>query len=257
MGFVAAVALAFALAALALIVWVLLPMMREIRDRMPEGRGSNLAGNWGEAGLRSLLQTTPGLVEGRHWDWKPTDLPGGDKKPDCRLWLPDGGAAYIDAKMIAPDRLRREIRDLGNRHYQDDSSLPFVIAYIGSEAAYVTAVKKWPDLPTFAHECGVLLITPHSAPLALAVLAFLWREKTEREEAEAIRGLNEEAGKALVNWLARRRQSTKALRGFVAAFNEERDAGTGAREAAVRIAEIRGTSPPPELGTVGGPKDGD
>ena len=61
----------------------------------------------------------------------------------------------------------------------------------------MNAVKKWPDLPAFANECGVLLITPHSAPLALAVLAFLWREKTEREEAEAIRGLNEEAGRRL------------------------------------------------------------
>lgn len=256
MGFVAVVALGIALAVLVL-VSVLHLRIREIRDRMPEGRGSNLAGNWGEASLRTLLQTTPGLVENRHWEWKPTDLPGGDKKPDCRLWLPDGRAAYIDAKMIAPDRFRAEIRELGNRRYQDHSALPFVIAYIASEEAYVTAVKRWPNLPALAHECGVLLITPHSAPLALAALAFLWREKTDREEAEAIRGLNEEAGKALEKWFAQRQRSVKALQGFVAAFNQEATAGKGAREAADRIATIRGTPPPPELEPVAEPKGRD
>ena len=93
--------------------------------------------------------------------------------------------------------------------------------------------------------------------LALAVLAFLWREKTEREEADAIAALNEEGWKALEKWLEQRQRSSKALRSIVVAFNHEADVGKGTREATARVTAIRGTPPPPELGTVVEPKGED
>ena len=217
-------------------------VLEEMTTRLPPHKGTaDLAGRWGQIGLRILLENTDGLREGLHWEENPTHTDDG--KPDFVLRLPGGGSVAMDSKAVKADRVKQEIRKLGARGYAEHHTFPYTLCYLAAEGEYVAALSKDPDLPGYALERRVMLITPHSAPLALFSLAMLW----QKEEADRIGGLNEDAWNGFSAWLAARNETRKALQKLVSRFDEEHETYKAKIARPLReIAELRGSRVLPE-----------
>lgn len=206
-------------------------------------RDSRQQGDWGEIVLERVLEGA-GLTRGREYDLQVShvDEDGGRKRPDALVYLPEDRAVVVDAKcsltaFVAAARatsdaareaaldahlasVRAHVRGLAGKGYAEvlgQRSLDFVMAFVPSEAAFLAALGRAPDLWEEAFRQGVVLTSPTTLVAALRLVAQLWRAERQGQNA---RQIAEEAGRLL-----------EKLAGFVADLD-----GVGARLAQAQVA---------------------
>ena len=180
---------------------------------------SKTQGRWGEVILESILEKS-GLRKGEEFfmehelydaDGKPLrqEAKGTKMRADAVVKYPDDRHVIIDAKVSlnafvrateATDAvaqkaeltshvqaIKTHIQDLGSRAYDDyDKTLDFVMMFIPSEAAYISALQTDPDLWNFAYGKRILLISPSNLIISLKLIVDLWKREYQNLNAQAI-----------------------------------------------------------------------
>lgn len=164
---------------------------------------SKTQGNWGELILERILENS-GLQKDREFVVQKTFASEDDRRlqPDVVLTLPGNKNVVIDSKVSltayenfasANDDMvqnaaikshllsvKKHIDELAVKNYQslyDLNSLDFVIMFMPVEPAFLEAVKRDPDLWTYAYEKGVLLVSPTNLFATLKMVASLWQQE--------------------------------------------------------------------------------
>ena len=157
-------------------------------------------GNWGEQQLERLLEVA-GLEKGREFSTQVsvTDGDGHRVQPDLVIHLPEGKSIVMDSKVSltawtrfqAEDdeasgsvhlkehvqSLRNHIRSLADKKYSEVpglQSLDFVLLFVPIEAALIEALQSDPDLPGYALERKVALVSPTNLLVTLRTVASIW-----------------------------------------------------------------------------------
>jgi DNA recombination protein RmuC len=157
-------------------------------------------GNWGELQLERLLSLA-GLEKGREYSTQVsvTTDSGQRVQPDLVLHLPEGRSIIMDSKVSLnawtryqsetdTDRragyladhlqaLRAHIRTLGEKRYTELTelqALDFVLMFVPIEAALIEALQNDADLPGFALERKVALVSPTNLLATLRTVASVW-----------------------------------------------------------------------------------
>ncbi|MEY4926733.1 MAG: hypothetical protein RI894_1169, partial [Bacteroidota bacterium] len=168
---------------------------------------SKTQGDWGEFRLEILLEKA-GLLPDIHYRKQPSfkDETGSDKRPDFIINLPDGKCLVVDSKVSLTayekcfnatenlerdrqtrahtDSLRRHIRDLSSKKYQDlyqIKSPDFVLLFIPIEPAFSLALQNDPTLLTEAIERNVILVTTSTLLATLRTVAFIWKQEKQKQ----------------------------------------------------------------------------
>ena len=173
-------------------------------------------GKWGEMILESILEKS-GLRKNEQYfmEHELLDENGNqllsdafDKKmrPDVVIKYPDNRHVIIDSKvslnaftrLIASDDLetqnkelklhisaiKNHITALSARGYDDyNKSLDFVLMFVPSEPAYITALQGDPDLWSFAYDKRILLISPTNLITSLKLILDLWKREYQTQNA--------------------------------------------------------------------------
>lgn len=180
---------------------------------------SKTQGRWGEVILESILEKS-GLQKGREFfmehqlndaDGKAllNEVRGTKMRPDAVVKYPDNRHVIIDAKVSLDAFVRAteatdatlqqaellahlqsvkgHIQELERRAYDDyDKTLDFVMMFIPSEAAYISALQTDPDLWNFAYGRRILLISPSNLIISLKLIVDLWKREYQNQNAQAI-----------------------------------------------------------------------
>jgi DNA recombination protein RmuC len=180
---------------------------------------SKTQGNWGEMILESILEKS-GLVKGREYFLEHelrdennkalfSEFSGKKMRPDAVVKYPDERNVIIDSKVsltafvelvdendpelyeikIAQhlQSVKNHIKQLSDKAYDDyDKSLDFVMMFIPSEPAYITAMQAEPDLWNFAYEKRILLLNPSNLIISLKLVADLWKREYQNKNATEI-----------------------------------------------------------------------
>lgn len=174
-------------------------------------RSSKAQGNWGEQQLERLLELA-GLQKGRefHTQVSVTTEGGHRVQPDLVLGLPEGKSIVMDSKVSLSDWLRYQaeededlraghlkahiqsirnhIRSLGEKRYAEVpelNALDFVLMFVPIESALIEALQTDPDLPAFALENRVALLSPTNLLATLRTVGSVWaihRQNTNAHE---------------------------------------------------------------------------
>lgn len=157
-------------------------------------------GNWGEQQLERLLNLA-GLEKGREYSTQVsiTTENGQRVQPDLVLHLPEGKSIVMDSKVslnawtryqseTAEDirathlkdhiqAIRNHIKTLSEKRYAELAelqALDFVLMFIPIEAALIEALQSDPELPVFALERKVALLSPTNLLATLRTVAAVW-----------------------------------------------------------------------------------
>lgn len=175
---------------------------------------SKFQGDWGEAQLETLLQQA-GLEKNLHYliQESKTNEAGKKQRPDFIILLPNKKHLIIDAKfsLTAFERyhrveetkekekalqehlfsLRKHIRDLGEKKYQQISSLEspdYVLLFVPIEPAFSLALQSDATLFQEALERNIVLVTTSTLLATLRTVSFLWnQDKQSKNVAEIAR----------------------------------------------------------------------
>lgn len=176
-------------------------------------------GRWGEMILESILEKS-GLVKDREYfmehqlldaEGKPLKSDSEDKKmrPDAVIKYPDNRNVIIDSKvslnaftrLIASTDVEEQKKELeahisaikthivalSSKGYDDyDKALDFVMMFIPSEPAYITALQGDPDLWNFAYDKRILLLSPTNLITSLKLIVDLWKREYQNQNAQEI-----------------------------------------------------------------------
>lgn len=189
---------------------------RTLREAIQTSGG--VRGRWGEAVLKNLLQLA-GLNEHVDYDLQVTFSEQESlQRPDAILHLPSGRELIIDAKASltsflgglaeADDQrrqemfrqfatvLRRRADELAGKDYSKnlDNSIPCVVMFVPSEAAFRAALDADPNL--FLHgqskHPSVLLASPSTLLPLVSVIAQGWQQHVmNRQAADLAREVND------------------------------------------------------------------
>ena len=188
---------------------------------------SPLRGTWGEAQLRSLVESA-GLLEHVHFNTQ-VSLAQRTKRPDMLILLPEDKCIPIDAKVplsafldaqardeeqdksdsASPanstasyeqlmvthaQALRRHVTELAKKEYWKELpySADYVIAFIPAESILSAALRYDPSLMHDALEMNVVLASPTSLWAILRTVAFTWRQQSLSTQAQEIIQLSQE-----------------------------------------------------------------
>lgn len=188
---------------------------------------SPLRGTWGEAQLRSLVETA-GLLEHVHFNTQ-VSLAQRTKRPDMLILLPEDKCIPIDSKvplsafldaqgreeeqdksdsdssakpaasyeqlMVAhAQALRRHVTELAKKEYWKELpySADYVIAFIPAESILSAALRYDPSLMHDALEMNVVLASPTSMWAILRTVSFTWRQENLSSQANEIIQLSQE-----------------------------------------------------------------
>lgn len=161
---------------------------------------SKLQGDWGETILETILESSD-LQRGIHYTTQTNvkDAEGNNLRPDVILSLPDGKRVVIDSKVsltayvnycsAADEETRRRalndhlrsvrnhVAELGRKSYQDNvlGSPDFVIMFIPTEPAFLTAVHADPEIWNDAYRRKVIISSPTNLFGILKVVDDLWK----------------------------------------------------------------------------------
>lgn len=171
-------------------------------------------GNWGEQQLERLLELA-GLTRGReyHTQVSVTTESGQKIQPDLVLSLPEGKTIVMDSKVSLSawvryqaeedgDRrpahlkdhvlsLRQHIKSLGEKRYAEVAelqALDFVLMFVPIEAALIEALQSDPELPIFALENKVALLSPTNLLATLRTVGSVWAIHRQNANAREIAG---------------------------------------------------------------------
>lgn len=180
---------------------------------------SKTQGNWGEMILESILEKS-GLVKGREYflehelrdeDNKAlfSEFSGKKMRPDAVVKYPDERNVIIDSKVSLTafvelvdetdpeihqlklnqhlNSIKNHIKQLSDKAYDDyDKSLDFVMMFIPSESAYISAMKADPNLWNFAYDKRILLLNPSNLITSLKLVSDLWKREYQNKNAAEI-----------------------------------------------------------------------
>lgn len=181
---------------------------------------SKMQGNWGEMILERLLQAS-GLIEGEHYFRQEflkdeqgealTNEESGQKmQPDIIIKYPDEREMIIDSKVSltaytaytsAENRdeearwlkahlqsVRSHIDELSQKDYSHyDAKAPdFVMMFVPTEAAYLTAIKADSNLWEYAYNKKVVLMNPTNLISALRLSLDLWKRENQVKNVQDI-----------------------------------------------------------------------
>jgi DNA recombination protein RmuC len=179
---------------------------------------SKTQGNWGEMILESILEKS-GLENGREYflQYELKDKNGkallsedGKKmRPDAVIKYPDDRCAIVDSKvslnaflrMLDTDDLEKQqnelkshvlavkshINTLKARQYDNYfASLDFVMMFMPSEPAYISALQGDSELWNYAYENRILLLSPTNFITSLKLIAELWKREYQNRNVVKI-----------------------------------------------------------------------
>ena len=173
---------------------------------------SKMQGDLGEMLLETILENS-NLVRGQHYEtqYNIKDEEGNNLRPDVVLKLPEGKRIVIDSKMSltaymdyvaaedddARERaltahiasVRRHVRELSAKEYHRLLESPeFVIMFIPSEAAFLTAMHNANTIWSEAYEHKVIISSPTNLFAVLKLVDDLWkRNEQNKNTAEIVR----------------------------------------------------------------------
>lgn len=177
-------------------------------------RSAKAQGNWGEQQLERLLELA-GLQKGRefHTQVSVTTEGGQRIQPDLVLRLPEGKAIVMDSKVslnawlryqaeededLRPGHLkghlqaiRQHIKTLGEKRYAEVpelGALDFVLMFVPIESALIEALQTDPELPAFALENKVALLSPTNLLATLRTVGSVWAIHRQNSNAREIAG---------------------------------------------------------------------
>ena len=200
---------------------------------------SKMQGDLGEMLLETILENS-NLVRGQHYDTQLNikDEAGNNLRPDVVLRLPEGKRIVIDSKMSltayaeyvasgdGPERdralashlasVRRHVQELSAKEYHRLVESPeFVIMFVPSEAAFLSAVQNDSTIWSDAYRKKVIISSPTNLFAVLKLVDDLWkRSEQSRNTARIV-----EYGTKLYDQLA---QFVGALEGVGAALDKAR-----------------------------------
>ena len=173
---------------------------------------SKSQGNWGEQQLERLLQIA-GLAQGREFSTQLSVIgqDGNRVQPDLVIHLPEGKSIVIDSKVsltawtryqAEPDdasrsahlkdhvqSLRNHIRNLADKRYSEVpelQSLDFVVLFVPIEAALIEALQTDAELPVYALERKVALLSATNLLVTLRTVASVWSMHKQNSNAMEI-----------------------------------------------------------------------
>jgi DNA recombination protein RmuC len=210
-------------------------------------------GRWGEVILETILERS-GLRKGEtyfmeHQLYGPDGQPlrsearGTKMRPDAVVKYPDDRHVIIDSKVSltafvrsteTDDSTLREIElnahvqsmknhiiDLQNKAYDDyDKTLDFVMMFVPSEAAYVVAIEKEPDIWQFAYDRRILLINPTNLIVCLKLIVDLWKREYQNRNAQEIADRGGKLYEKFVNFVGKLTQVGKSLDNAKTTYDE-------------------------------------
>ena len=189
---------------------------------------TKIQGNWGELVLERILEAS-GLQKGVQYVTQEsiTEENGKRFQPDVIINLPEGKHVVIDSKvsMVAYERycseddkelrnkyqkehvvsLRRHIRELSEKHYQDLNklkTLDFVFMFIPIESATALALQSETDVFFEASKSKIVIVTPSTLLAALKTISYLWRQESQNRNAAEIARLSGELYNKFVNFVS-------------------------------------------------------
>lgn len=180
---------------------------------------SKTQGNWGEMILESILEKS-GLRKNQEYFMEHelrdennkaifSEFSGKKMRPDAVVKYPDNRNVIIDSKVSLtafvemtdetdPDifaikqnqhlqSVKNHIMQLSQKAYDDfDKSLDFVMMFVPSEAAYMTALQTDPQLWNFAYDKRILLLSPTNLITSLKLVQDLWKREHQNRNAMEI-----------------------------------------------------------------------
>lgn len=180
---------------------------------------SKTQGNWGEMILESILEKS-GLRKNQEYFMEHelrdennkaifSEFSGKKMRPDAVVKYPDNRNVIIDSKVSLtafvemtdetdPDifaikqnqhlqSVKNHIMQLSQKAYDDfDKSLDFVMMFVPSEAAYMTALQIDPQLWNFAYDKRILLLSPTNLITSLKLVQDLWKREYQNRNAMEI-----------------------------------------------------------------------
>lgn len=180
---------------------------------------SKTQGNWGEMILESILEKS-GLRKNQEYFMEQelrdennkaifSEFSGKKMRPDAVVKYPDNRNVIIDSKVSLtafiemtdetdPDifaikqnqhlqSVKNHIMQLSQKAYDDfDKSLDFVMMFVPSEAAYMTALQTDPQLWNFAYDKRILLLSPTNLITSLKLVQDLWKREHQNRNAMEI-----------------------------------------------------------------------
>lgn len=177
---------------------------------------SKTQGRWGEMILESILEKS-GLEKGKQYfleqELKDADnkalhseFSGKKMRPDAIVVFPDQRNVIIDSKVSLTayaelidqndseiyqqklkkhlDSIKNHVLQLSQKGYDDyQNTLDFVMMFIPSEPAYITAMQADANLWNFAYEKRILLLNPSNLITSLKLVADLWKREYQSRNA--------------------------------------------------------------------------
>lgn len=169
-------------------------------------------GNWGEQQLERLLEQA-GLQKGQDYStqFSVTAENGQRVQPDLVVHLPEAKSIVLDSKvsLAAWTRyqsaetdaarelamkehvlsIRQHIKNLGEKRYSELpglDALDFVLMFVPIEAALIGALQTDPDLPVFALNQRIALISPTNFLATMRTVASVWAVHRQNRNAHEI-----------------------------------------------------------------------
>lgn len=176
-------------------------------------------GRWGEVILETILEKS-GLRKGEEFfmehqlydqSGKPlrSEAKGTKMRPDAVVIYPDARHVIIDSKVsltsftrltetddpaeqaielaLHLQSIKNHIHDLSQKAYDDyDKAMDFVMMFVPSEAAFITAMQADPNLWYYAYDRRILLISPTNLIAALKLISDLWKREHHNRNAKDI-----------------------------------------------------------------------
>jgi DNA recombination protein RmuC len=169
-------------------------------------------GNWGEQQLERLLELA-GLQKGQDYStqFSVTAENGQRVQPDLVVHLPEAKSIVLDSKvsLAAWTRyqsadtdaerelamkehvlsIRQHIKNLGEKRYSELpglDALDFVLMFVPIEAALIGALQSDPDLPVFALNQRIALISPTNFLATMRTVASVWAVHRQNRNAHEI-----------------------------------------------------------------------
>lgn len=180
---------------------------------------SKTQGNWGEMILESILEKS-GLRKNQEYFMEHelrdennkaifSEFSGKKMRPDAVVKYPDNRNVIIDSKVSLTafiemtdetdpeiftikqnqhlQSVKNHILQLSQKAYDDfDKSLDFVMMFVPSEAAYMTALQTDPNLWNFAYDKRILLLSPTNLITSLKLVQDLWKREYQNRNAMEI-----------------------------------------------------------------------
>ncbi len=169
-------------------------------------------GNWGEQQLERLLELA-GLQKGQDYStqFSITTDTGQRVQPDLVVHLPEAKSIVLDSKVSlaawtryqsAESDMQREtalkehivsirqhIKNLGEKRYSELpglDALDFVLMFVPVEAALIAALQADPELPVFALNHRIALISPTNFLATMRTVASVWAVHRQNRNAHEI-----------------------------------------------------------------------